>query len=231
MKLQIRHLGTRDYSDCLSAMQRFTRSRDPTQDDEIWLLQHPPVFTLGKASRAHHLLDPGDIPVIASERGGQISYHGPGQLIAYVLLNLARRELMVRQLVSLLEQSCIDLLKSWGIDSQRRSQAPGVYLAAGSGSDEALSGRIENSIKIAALGLKVSRSCSYHGLALNVAMDLSPFSRIDPCGYPGLAVTDMKSCLGYAPDFGQVQAQLAASITASLQAHDRERTTPYEQQP
>ncbi|NDA73511.1 MAG: lipoyl(octanoyl) transferase [Betaproteobacteria bacterium] len=162
---------------------------------------------------------------------GASSHRWLGAAIVYVLLNLARRELMVRQLVSLLEQSCIDLLKSWGIDSQRRSQAPGVYLAAGSGSDEALSGRIENSIKIAALGLKVSRSCSYHGLALNVAMDLSPFSRIDPCGYPGLAVTDMKSCLGYAPDFGQVQAQLAASITASLQAHDREQTTPYEQQP
>ena len=217
-------------------MQAFTKNRDKDQDDELWMVQHPPVFTLGKAAAREHVLDAGNIPVLASERGGQVTYHGPGQVIAYVMLDLARRKLLVREFVYLLEQSCINLLSTWGIAAERRQGAPGVYLPAdqGSESSESLDPNLESRnkdlghhIKIAALGLKISRSCSYHGLALNVAMDLAPFRHIHPCGFPGLAVTDMQSCLGYAPDCRQIEHELAASIAACLEAHSmKQRTTP-----
>jgi len=204
--LNIRHLGLQAYADCLAGMKRFTSERSEDQIDELWMVQHPPVFTLGKAARMQHLLDAQGIPVLAAERGGQITYHGPGQVIAYVMLDLARRGLMVRELVHLLEQSCLDLLCAWGIAAQRRNGAPGVYLSGGQ--------------KIAALGLKVSRSRCYHGIALNVAMDLSPFQQIDPCGYPGLEVADMQSCLGYALDCEHVEKEFAARIAGSLAFHD-----------
>ena len=233
MNLHVRHLGVQAYAECLSAMQAFTQARNKDQDDEIWMVQHPAVFTFGKAARHEHLLDAGDIPVVTSERGGQITYHGPGQVIAYVLLDLARRRLLVRELVFLLEQACLDVLKSWGIAAERKQGAPGVYLAnpqapQGLSASPGLTGlsastSLSGLTKIAALGLKISRSCSYHGLALNVAMDLEPFRQIDPCGYPGLAVTDMQTCLGYAPDCRQVESELAASLLACLKAHDLKR--------
>jgi lipoyl(octanoyl) transferase len=155
-------------------MRCFTESRDNSTADEFWLLEHPPVFTLGLSGKREHLLDPGDIPVVQSDRGGQVTYHGPGQLIAYVMLDLQRLGFGVRRLVQALEQSIIDLLGEYGVMATRRQGAPGVYIDAS---------------KVAALGLRVRRGCTYHGLALNVAMDLEPFQRINPCGYPGLTVT------------------------------------------
>jgi len=171
-----RCLGLREYEPVWHQMQDFTDRRTPDTPDEIWLLQHPPVFTLGQAGRREHLLDPGEIPLLQVDRGGQITYHGPGQLILYLLVDLRRRRLGVRQLVSLMEQAVIGLLGSYGIQAEARPDAPGVYVAAR---------------KIASLGLRVRRGCSYHGLSLNVNMDLAPFRRIDPCGYPGLEVTQL----------------------------------------
>lgn len=169
----LRHLGRRDYLPVWHAMQAFTDRRDPATADELWLVEHPPVFTQGMSGRPEHLLDPGDIPVVAVDRGGQVTYHGPGQLVAYPLLDLRRRGLGVRELVQRLEFAVIDLLAGYGIEAVGRRDAPGVYVA----------GR-----KIAALGLRVRRGCSYHGLSLNVDLDLAPFARINPCGYPGLEV-------------------------------------------
>ncbi|NCA71653.1 MAG: lipoyl(octanoyl) transferase LipB [Sphingobacteriia bacterium] len=168
--------GLQDYLPVWEAMRRFTDQRDAATADELWLLEHPPVLTLGQAGREAHLRDPGSIQVIKVDRGGQVTYHGPGQLIAYLLLDLKAAGLGVKGLVHRLEQSVIDLLAGWGVDAQRRVDAPGVYVAGA---------------KVASLGLRVRHGCSYHGLALNVAMDLSPFSRIDPCGYPGLALTQV----------------------------------------
>lgn len=172
--IHIRNIGTVDYQQTLDAMRRFTAERNADTADEIWLLQHPPVFTQGMNGKAEHLLDPGDIPLVQTDRGGQVTYHGPGQLIVYLLLDLRRRHLGVKQLVELLEQSVIELLKGYGIQAERRSDAPGVYV---------------NGDKIAALGLRIRRNGSYHGLSLNVDMDLKPFERINPCGYRGMGVT------------------------------------------
>ena len=175
--LRVRHLGLVDYREGWWAMREMTDRRGPATEDELWLLEHPPVFTLGQGGRLGHVLDPGSIPVVRSDRGGQVTYHGPGQLVAYVLVDLARRRLGVRRLVETLEQAVIELLAEGGVAGERRPAAPGVYVA----------GR-----KVAALGLRVRRGCSYHGLALNVDLDLGPFARIDPCGYPGLAVTRLR---------------------------------------
>lgn len=172
----IRHLGRRDYEDTWRAMQDFTASRHADTRDEIWLLEHPPVFTLGLNGKREHLLAPAGIPVVACDRGGQVTYHGPGQAIAYLLLDLKRRGLGVREMVQRLEQAIIDLLADNGIDGERRAGAPGIYVEGK---------------KIAALGLRVKRGCSYHGLSLNVDMDLEPFSRINPCGYEGLETTQL----------------------------------------
>ena len=168
--------GRVEYHAAEAAMRRYTETRDAASPDRLWLLEHPPVFTLGLAGRSGHLLDPGDIPVVRTDRGGQVTYHGPGQLVVYTLLDLRRLGLGVKALVRLLEQAVIDALADWDLPGERRPGAPGVYLA----------GR-----KIAALGLRVRRGCSYHGLALNVDPDLAPFGRIDPCGYPGLEVTSL----------------------------------------
>lgn len=161
-------------------MRGFNDARGPDTEDQLWLLEHPPVFTLGQAGRLEHLLDVGTIPVVHSDRGGQVTYHGPGQLIAYLLLDLRRRGIGVRRLVDLLEQSVIDLLARQGIESNARSDAPGVYVEGA---------------KIASLGLRVRDGCCYHGLALNVAMDLQPFQRINPCGHPDLQVTQLSDLI------------------------------------
>lgn len=167
---------TADFETTWREMQAFTAARTPETPDEIWLCQHPPVFTQGLAGKPEHLLRDIGIPVVKIDRGGQITYHGPGQLVAYLLLDLKRRNLGVKALVHRIEQALIDLLGEYHIDASRRPGAPGVYV---------------NDAKIAALGLKIKNGCSYHGLSLNVAMDLAPFSAINPCGYEGLAVTQL----------------------------------------
>ncbi|MFW5969421.1 MAG: lipoyl(octanoyl) transferase LipB [Halofilum sp. (in: g-proteobacteria)] len=170
--------GRVDYEPAWRAMQAFTDARDSATPDEFWLLEHPPVFTLGRVARPEHVLDAGDIPVVQVDRGGQVTYHGPGQLVLYTLVDLRARGIGVRGLVALLEGAVIDVLGAEGVQACRRDGAPGVYV----------DGR-----KIAALGLRVRRGCSYHGLALNVDCDLRPFARIDPCGYRGLEVTSTVS--------------------------------------
>jgi lipoyl(octanoyl) transferase len=178
--LVLRELGLVDYPPTLDAMRRFTDARGVDSPDELWLLQHPPVFTQGQAGKAEHVLAPGDIPVIQVDRGGQVTYHGPGQWVLYLLVDLRLRQLGVRDLVTLIERSLVQLLGEYGIAAATRPAAPGVYVA-----DE----------KIASLGLRVRRGCSYHGLALNVDMDLEPFGRINPCGYADLQVTSMAKLL------------------------------------
>jgi lipoyl(octanoyl) transferase len=177
MNVIVRELGLVDYATVWEAMRRFTDTRTDANEDELWFLEHPPVFTLGLGGKRKHILDPGTIPVIHVDRGGQVTYHGPGQLIVYVLVDLPRLGWGVRKLVCALEQSVIDLLDEFGILAARRPGAPGVYIGES---------------KVAALGLRVRRGRTYHGLALNVNMDLSPFSRINPCGYPGLTVTQIR---------------------------------------
>jgi lipoyl(octanoyl) transferase len=157
-------------------MKEFTEGREASDADEVWFVEHPPVFTLGLSGDASHVLDAGDIDVVQTDRGGQVTYHGPGQLVCYVLLDLRRRGLDIRRLVETLEFAVIDTLSEYGIEACGRRDAPGVYV---------------DGSKIAAVGLRVKRGCSYHGLAFNIAMDLSPFSRINPCGYEGLAVTQL----------------------------------------
>ena len=158
-------------------MKKFTDSREAHAPDEIWFVQHPPVFTLGQAGKVEHLLTPGDIPVVHSDRGGQVTYHGPGQLVCYLLIDVRRRKLGVRDLVTAIEQSIVQLIKAYGVVSESKREAPGVYV---------------NGRKLAALGLRIRKGCSYHGLSLNVDMDLEPFSNINPCGFEGLEVIDMK---------------------------------------
>jgi lipoyl(octanoyl) transferase len=172
-----RRLGRREYCPVFDAMRAFTDARDADTVDELWQVEHPPVFTQGLAGKAEHLLSPGDIPVINVDRGGQVTYHGPGQVVIYCLLDVRRLGLSVRGLVTAIEQSVIELLAEHGIAAQTRPDAPGVYV------DDA---------KIASLGLRIRQGRSYHGLSLNVDMDLEPFSRINPCGYPGLRVTQLR---------------------------------------
>ena len=176
-KLRVRRLGLADYQDTWHAMRRFTDERDADTADELWLLEHPPVFTLGQAGRREHLLATGDIPVVQTDRGGQVTYHGPGQLVAYLLLDLRRAGIGIKRLVHGLEQAVIALLAEHDIDAAARQDAPGVYV---------------DGAKIASVGLRVRRGCSYHGIALNVDMDLEPFLRINPCGHAGLPVTMLR---------------------------------------
>jgi lipoyl(octanoyl) transferase len=176
----LRRLGEVDYQETWQAMRDFTDQRDPQTEDECWLLQHPGVFTQGQAGKAEHLLAPGDIPVVQVDRGGQVTYHGPGQWVVYLLLDLRRNHIGVRDLVDIIEHSLVALLASLGIAARPRRDAPGVYVG---------------DAKIASLGLRVRRGCSYHGLALNGDLDLEPFSRINPCGHEGLAVTSVRECL------------------------------------
>lgn len=189
MSVIVRYQGLQDYSQTLQRMQQFNLARRANTPDEIWLLQHPPVFTLGLNGSEAHILDAAGIPVVKTDRGGQVTYHGPGQLIAYVLFDVKRNNLGVRDMVNRLEQSVIDLLAAESIHAVAKRQAPGVYV---------------NDAKIAALGLRLKRGCSYHGLSLNVEMDLSPFKQINPCGYEGLEVTSMHQ-LGLAGGTDQVE--------------------------
>ena len=184
----IRDLGRAEYPATWQAMREFTARRGPETADELWLVEHPPVFTLGQAGRQEHLHDPGAIPVVATDRGGQVTYHGPGQVVVYTLIDLHRLGIFVRELVYRIEQSVIQTLDAYDIVGERVRGAPGVYVrdpASRAG------GELSGFAKIAALGIKVSRGRSYHGVALNVAMDLTPFRRIDPCGYAGLPTTDL----------------------------------------
>jgi lipoyl(octanoyl) transferase len=205
----VRRLGLAAYVDTWEAMKAFTASRGPETPDELWLLEHPPVYTYGVAGRSEHLprADNG-IPVIKIDRGGQVTWHGPGQLVLYALLDLRRRRLTVRELVGLLEQAVIDLLAESVVCGERRTSAPGVYVAGA---------------KIAALGLRVSRGCSYHGLSLNVDNDLAPFRAIDPCGYPGLEVTRMLD-LGIRGTREQTGERLLQNFTALLPPAHRTST-------
>lgn len=185
-------------------MRAFTDTREADTPDELWLLEHPPVFTLGQAGRPEHLLAPGAIPVIQTDRGGQVTYHGPGQLVAYLLLDLRRAGIGVKRLVERLEQAIIDLLAEHGVQAERRANAPGVYVAGA---------------KIASLGLRVRNGCCYHGLALNVDMDLEPFGRINPCGYAGLTVTRL---VDHVPGItlDETRRALAEILTRQLQRLD-----------
>ena len=188
--LLVRDLGRAEYLPTWQAMREFTAARTDETADELWLVEHPPVFTLGQAARREHLLDPGDIPVVATDRGGQVTYHGPGQVVVYTLIDLRRLGIFVRELVYRIEQSVIQVLDESGITAQRVRGAPGVYVrdpASQAG------GELAGFAKIAALGIKVSRGRSYHGVALNVAMDLQPFGRINPCGYAGLPTVDLST--------------------------------------
>ena len=200
MKLLVRHLGLQEYEPTWQAMQQFTDARDKNTEDEIWLLQHPRIFTLGKAGKQEHLLNTGDIPVVKVDRGGQVTYHAPGQLIAYIMLDLNRLNMGVRELVTRLENAIINVLSEYGISAESRRDAPGVYVE----------GR-----KIAALGLRVRRGFCFHGLALNVDMDLEPFDRINPCGYEGLEITQI-SDLVEGVNFDVVSQQLLSHLKQQL---------------
>jgi len=202
--LRYRRLGEADYQETLAAMRRFTDERGADTPDELWLLQHPRVFTQGQAGRAEHVLAPGDIPVVQVDRGGQVTYHGPGQWVVYVLVDLKRRGLGVRELVNLIERAIVAVLAAYGIDAAADSSRPGVYV---------------DGAKIASLGLRVRRGCSYHGLALNVNLDLEPFARINPCGYEGLAVTSMAAELpGRPPEEAAVGEALLGALDGELAA-------------
>ena len=201
MGLIIRHLGQQPYESVWQDMQRFTEQRDKNTNDEIWIVQHPPVFTLGKAGKAEHLLNTGDIPVVQVDRGGQVTYHGPGQLVVYVLLDLNRLKLGIRELVTRLENCVINLLSEYDIKAESKKEAPGVYVGGK---------------KIAALGLRVRRGYCFHGLALNVDMDLEPFSRINPCGYEGLETTQLSDFISDI-NFDIIAQQLLDQLEQQIQ--------------
>ena len=198
----VRRLGRVEYEPTWRAMQRFTAERDGQTVDEIWLLEHPPVFTQGLAGRPEHLLREIAVPLVRTDRGGQITYHGPGQVIVYLLLDLARRRLKVRELVRQIERASIATLATYGVAGELHAGAPGVYVGGA---------------KIASLGLRVKGGCSYHGLSLNVAMDLAPFAAINPCGYPGLPVTQLRDLA--ASDAPVDQAAVGERLLLQLQNH------------
>ncbi|MBA1276675.1 MULTISPECIES: lipoyl(octanoyl) transferase LipB [Pseudomonadaceae] len=199
--LGVRDLGLVEYEPTWQAMQRFTNERVPTTKDEIWLLQHPPVFTQGQAGKAEHLLLPGDIPVVQVDRGGQVTYHGPGQLVCYLMLDVRRLGIGVRELVSRIEQSLIDLLASYDVQALAKPDAPGVYVEGA---------------KIASLGLRIRNGRSFHGLALNVDMDLEPFRRINPCGHAGLSMTQLADLVARPVAFSEVGARLREQLVKHL---------------
>lgn len=200
-KLIIKHLGLQAYEPVWKAMHEFTDTRDDNTVDEIWLVEHEPVFTQGQAGKAEHLLATGDIPVVQSDRGGQVTYHGPGQLVAYFLINLRRRHLGVRELVTHIENLVIQTLRAFNIESAAKPDAPGVYV------DEK---------KICSLGLRIRKGCSFHGLALNINMDLSPFLRINPCGYEGMEMVQVSE-LGGPDNLNDVSEQLIKTLVSQLE--------------
>jgi len=199
----VRRLGRIEYARAEPMMRSFNDTRGLDTPDEVWLIEHPPVFTLGRAARLDHVREPGTIPVVRTERGGQVTYHGPGQAVCYVLVDLRRGGIRVRDFVDRIEAATIELLDECGIDAVRRDGAPGVYVRS-------------HGAKIASIGIRISDGCSWHGVALNVAMDLEPFGRIDPCGYPGLAVTDMRSCLPSTPDLDEISGRFAARLASTF---------------
>ena len=192
----VKDLGRTRYEDVHAAMQAFTAERSAATTSELWLTEHEPVFTQGQAGKDKHLLTPGDIPVVQSDRGGQVTYHGPGQIVAYLLFDLRRMGLSVRGLVSGIENAVIAVLRGYGVEAAARADAPGVYV---------------NGAKIAALGLRVRRGCSYHGLSFNIDMDLEPYSRINPCGLSGIEVTQLKQLNGEA-DLPTVKSELLSAL-------------------
>ena len=200
-ELIVRDLGLVEYQPTLDAMRKLTAERDADTPDEIWLLQHPAVFTQGQAGKVEHLLAPGDIPVIQVERGGQVTYHGPGQLVGYLMLDLRRLGLGVRELVSAMERSLVDLLATYGVEAAPKADAPGVYV---------------DGAKIASLGLRVRRGCSFHGLALNVDMDMQPFQRINPCGYSGLQMVQLSELVSEPVMIGEVAQRLEQALRQQL---------------
>lgn len=208
--LGVREFGLLEYPLVWQAMQRFTNERGPATDDEIWLLQHPPVFTQGQAGKAEHLLLPGDIPVIQADRGGQVTYHGPGQLVCYLLLDVRRLGIGVRDLVSRIEQSLIELLASYDVQASAKPDAPGVYVGGA---------------KIASLGLRIRNGRSFHGLALNVDMDLEPFGRINPCGYAGMTMTQLADLVAGPVAFSEVSARLREQLVEHLGYAQQETLT------
>jgi lipoyl(octanoyl) transferase len=211
MPFLVKHLGLTEYASSYEAMRTFTKERDANTKDEIWVLQHPPVFTLGLAGDAKNLHSPSEqIPLIEVDRGGEITYHGPGQIVIYLLLDLKRLGIFVKELVSRIEQALIDTLADFGIQAHRLKGAPGIYISQQTGVSEEWFGA-----KVAALGLKVSKSCSYHGLALNVATDLDAFSRIHPCGYEGLKTVDMQS-LGIKDNIDIISERLLEHLQRQL---------------
>lgn len=199
-RMLVHFLGRQEYEPLWRAMQRFTEERDAATPDELWFTEHPPVFTLGLNAKREHLLAPGDIPVVQIDRGGQVTYHGPGQLMIYPLVDLKRAGLAVRALVTALEKSVIDLVGGFGLEAECRAGAPGVYVG----------GR-----KLASVGLRVRRGASYHGMALNVDLDLEPFSRINPCGYAGLEMTDLAR-LGIRESIPQVADRIESLLVRRL---------------
>ncbi|SNX27790.1 lipoyl(octanoyl) transferase [Polynucleobacter meluiroseus] len=211
MAILVKSLGLSDYAETYEAMQAFNQQRTPDTPDEIWVLEHPPVFTLGLAGDAGNLHSPSsDIPLIQVDRGGEITYHGPGQIVIYLLLDLRRLGIFVKELVARIEQALIDTLANFGLQAERHSGAPGIYVCAQAGLPEPYIGA-----KIAALGLKVSKGCTYHGLALNVATDLDAFARIHPCGYEGLRTVDMQT-LGIKDNKEMISKTLIDHLQAQL---------------
>jgi len=204
--LLVRRLGLMDYDSVWRAMQAFTNQRDENTPDELWIVEHPPVFTQGQAGRAEHILAPGDIPVIQVDRGGQVTYHGPGQIVAYPLIDIGRSDMGVRKLVTGIEQAIIDVLKSYGVDAQLMDGAPGVYI---------------DGVKIASLGLRIRKGKSFHGLSFNVDMDLEPFQRINPCGFQGLQVTNLTALAEVS--MTEVEDRLIASLSQVLGYNGRFR--------
>jgi lipoyl(octanoyl) transferase len=210
----VRELGRVEYVATWAAMREFTARRDPSTADELWAVEHLPVFTLGLAGRREHLLAPGTIAVVASDRGGQVTYHGPGQVIVYTLIDLRRRGIYVKELVYRIEQAVIQTLASYAVQGGRVPGAPGIYVPW---AERHGSGQFAGLAKVAALGIRITRGCSYHGVALNVAMDLEPFGRINPCGYEGLATVDLAK-LGVRTSARDVAARLCARLAAHFPA-------------
>lgn len=219
----VRWLGRAEYAPTVEAMQAFTAARTEATPDELWVLEHPPVLTLGQAGKPEHLIAPTDIALVQTDRGGQITYHGPGQVVVYVLMDLRRRGYFVREAVQRIEQAAIDVLAEFGIASERHAGAPGIYLSHAVPS-------APQGAKISALGLKVRHGCTYHGVSLNVAMDLAPFQLINPCGYAGMPVTDMASCLpdpqARTPEFFRRVGDAFAQALARSLAHRPTTGTP-----
>lgn len=201
--LVVRNLGCQPYADSWQAMKAFTDQRNEQTPDEVWVVEHPPVFTQGQAGKPEHILQTSQIPIVKTDRGGQVTYHGPGQLVVYLLVNLKRRNLGVRDFVALMEQAVIGTLGSYGVEATHREGAPGVYV---------------DGAKIASLGLRVRRGCTYHGLSLNVDMDLSPFRQINPCGYEGLQMTQLAQLAGGKVDRQEVERRLLGQLLMLLGA-------------